>query len=176
MNIIKKYFSTTIVIMIFLSACGNQDLDGQIGFELVLIDDNGLGKNQFRQEENVTFILRLINKSGDDFQITNDEICHLLNQEEFLLVYNIIHNTGTEEDDLIPMGKPYKFPVICNLLGGPGTIFTYAQGYHDLFKFSWISEDTSNVPLNPGYYKTSIEYELWKSKVPLNISTEFKVI
>ena len=160
------------IFSLCVSSCWD-DEEGNASLYLILNDDEGIEKSQFLYGENVIFILKLSNKSSSDFTISEEEICSLLNHENFLLVSRIDRNPLTSIDTLSPIGKPYTYPVNCNLLEYK---HNYKTGNHNILQYSWIDGSNSNSPMEPGQYITSLDYELFDSKVPLNIDLRFEIL
>ena len=164
-----------LCVIIFACTDDRNTTDGQIqeiAFEIVILDEHQQEGTVFEPGTDINIALKLVNRSGKEFEWKYDYECDLVQTENFLLVYGL--NEGESKDDFMPLGSPYQWPIYCLMLNIPSR--NLPPGETILIKAPW-SHNPDNHPLAAGKYYVIANFALNvdRQSMTWNLRTDFEM-
>lgn len=176
----ENLFKVLLWTLFTMSMTGcNEDqqtiLVDQFDVQLVILDEDGNEQTVFKNGEDVSMMVKLINLSSEEIEAGSYyDYCEIYTIEEFLLIYKWMKKSDNEEESWVPLGKAYVTPVNCPTVNIP--VVVPAQGEKLVVGSKW-SDNPANAQLTPGKYYTAFNYSLeldGQSKI-VALKAEFEV-
>lgn len=132
-----------------LVGCSETSIDPiieNLQLDIIILDRHGNEKYNFDSEADITLVLRATNNLKDTLELGKYySFCHLPNIiEDFFMVYK-----ATQFNELIPIGRPFDFPVYCIDMYSP--VFVPPNSEISVYKARWL-DNPNNSPLESGRY------------------------